>query len=173
MNPFQDDLTPLDKAMVVSLPSMPEDEKKLLVFKGQSLGKSDVNIDFLPKQIILGNVPSKSNCYKIITFKSKDPEKAGHASLGKTPALIQYEKDFFIQCNRYRSLGLDEYFEFYMAVYYPSQRSDLDNSLKVVLDCLQKVGAIRNDNKCTRIVVDKFLDKNNPRVEFVIKKSMK
>jgi Holliday junction resolvase RusA-like endonuclease len=61
------------------------------------------------------------------------------------------------------------YFEFYMDVFYPNQRSDLDNSLKVVLDCLQKVKAIQNDNKCVKIVVRKFLDKEKPRVEFVIK----
>lgn len=123
------------------------------------------------KQVILGNVPSKSNCYKIITFKSKDPEKS-HASLGKTKALKQYENDFFIQANRYRNLNVDEYFEFEIDVYYPTQRSDLDNSLKVVLDCLQKINAIKNDNKCTRIVANKFLDNNNPRIEFIIRKSM-
>lgn len=125
------------------------------------------------KQVIKGNVPSKSNCYKIIHFKSKDPLKSAHASLGKTSALIQYEKDFFIQANQYRNLGIDEYFEFEIDVYYPTQRSDLDNSLKVVLDCLQKIGAIKNDNKCTKIIAQKFLDKENPRIEFVIKKSMK
>ena len=44
--------------------------------------------------------------------------------------------------------------------------SDLDNHAKVVLDCLQKVGAIKNDNKCVKIVAEKFLDKVNPRIEF-------
>lgn len=53
-------------------------------------------------------------------------------------------------------------------VYYPHDRSDLDNSLKVVLDCLQVVGAIENDKHCGRIVANKFLDKLNPRIEFTL-----
>ena len=39
------------------------------------------------KQVIYGTCPSKSNCYKII--------KIGNiSSLGKTPSLRKYEKDF-------------------------------------------------------------------------------
>ncbi len=113
------------------------------------------------KQTIYGNPPSKSNCYKIITL-------AGHGSLAKTKALKQYENDFYIQCNHYRNKNIQGYFEFHIDVFYPSQRSDLDNSLKCVLDCLQKVKAIDNDNKVVKIVAQKFLDKLNPRIEFTI-----
>lgn len=125
------------------------------------------------RQTILGTIPSKSNCYKIITFKSKDPNKKSHASLAKTSALTQYERDFFIQCNKYRHSNIDTYFTLEVDVYYPNQRSDLDNCLKILLDCLQKVGAIKNDNKCTRIVANKFLDASNPRIEFSLIESMK
>lgn len=111
------------------------------------------------KQTILGTTPSKSNCYKIITL-------GGHGSLAKTKQMKQYENDFFIQCNFYRNKDIQGYFELYLDVYYPNQRSDLDNSLKVVLDCLQKVKAIDNDNKCVKIVAQKFLDKERPRIEF-------
>jgi Holliday junction resolvase RusA-like endonuclease len=45
---------------------------------------------------------------------------------------------------------------------------DLDNALKCLLDCLQYAKAIKNDNKCVRIVAEKFIDKLNPRVEFKI-----
>ena len=114
------------------------------------------------KQTILGNPPSKSNCYKIITIK-------GHGSLAKTPALKKYENDFYIQCNHYRNKNIKGYFEIYIDVFYPSQRSDLDNAMKVILDCLQKVKAIENDNKLVKIVANKFLDKNNPRIEFELK----
>ena len=31
---------------------------------------------------------------------------------------------------------------------------------------LQRVKAIRNDNKCVKIVAEKFLDKEKPRIEF-------
>ena len=113
------------------------------------------------KQTIFGTIPSKSNCYKIITL-------GGHGSLAKTPAMKKYENDFFIQCNHYRNKNIEGYFEFYVDVYYPNQRSDLDNSLKIALDCLQKVKAIGNDNKCVKIVAQKFLDKLNPRIEFEI-----
>lgn len=116
----------------------------------------------MSKQVIYGQVPSKSNCYRIIT-------QNGHGSLCKTKALHQYEKDFYIQCNQYRNKNIEGYFEFYIDVYYPNQKSDLDNAMKVVLDSLQKVNAIKNDNKCVKIVANKFLDKNNPRIEFEIK----
>ena len=117
----------------------------------------------MQKQVIHGVCPSKSNSYQIIKLNNA-------SSLGKSKALKKYEQDFYIQCNLYREANIEGYFEFYMDVFYPNQRSDLDNSLKVVLDCLQKVKAIKNDNKCTKIVLRKFLDKDKPRVEFVIKK---
>lgn len=123
------------------------------------------------KQIIYGVIPSKSNCYIIIILKNKDKSKE-HGSLAKSKALKQYENDFFIQCNKYRNKHIDEYFTLEVDVYYPNQRSDLDNCLKILLDCLQKVGAVENDNKCSRIVANKFLDKDSPRIEFTIKKSL-
>lgn len=163
-------------------------------------------------QVIFGNIPSKSNCYVIITMKPKKdaPKKVvkckscdgagkyfhdslqadvpcsdchgagevyqdpkGHASLAKSAALKKYEKDFFIQCGQYRNMMWDQYFELEVDVYYPTQRSDLDNCLKVLLDCLQGVKAIKNDNKCVRIEANKFLDPKNPRIEFTLKAAMK
>lgn len=115
----------------------------------------------MDKQVIYGTPPSKSNSYRIITV-------GGHGSLGKTTALKKYENDFFIQCNKYRNKNISGYFEFYIDVYYPNQRSDLDGVFKVVLDCLQKVKAIDNDNRCVKIVANKYLDKKNPRIEFEI-----
>jgi Holliday junction resolvase RusA-like endonuclease len=109
-------------------------------------------------QTIHGNCPSKSNCYKI-----------GRMGLYKTAALKKYENDFFIQCNLYRNKNIQGYFEIYVNVYYPSQRSDLDNAMKIILDCLQRVKAIQNDNKCVKIVAQKFLDKDKPRIEFELK----
>lgn len=115
----------------------------------------------MERQTIYGNPPSKSNCYRIVTIN-------GHGALAKTKALKQYENDFFIQCNKYRNRNINGYFEFHIDVFYPSQRSDLDNVLKCCLDCLQKVKAIKNDNKCVKIVANKFLDKLNPRITFEI-----
>jgi Holliday junction resolvase RusA-like endonuclease len=114
------------------------------------------------KQVIYGTIPSKSNGYRII--------KIGTIySLGKTTALKKYEKDFYIQANVYRDKNIEGYFEFYADVFYPNQRSDLDGCTKVLLDCLQKINAVKNDNRCTKIVLRKFVDKEKPRVEFILK----
>ena len=112
-------------------------------------------------QTVTGNVPSKSNSYMIVSIN-------GHASLSKTSALTEYERKFYIQCSKYRNANITGYFELYLKVFYPSERSDLDNSLKIILDCLQKVNAIKNDNKCVKIVAEKYLDKKCPRIEFMI-----
>jgi Holliday junction resolvase RusA-like endonuclease len=111
------------------------------------------------KQIIQGVCPSKSNCYRI------NPK----GGLYKSPALKTYEDNFFIQCNHYRNKNIEGYFEIYVDVYYPNQRADLDNSLKIILDCLQRCRAFVNDNKCTKIVANKFLDKAEPRMEFELR----
>ena len=112
-------------------------------------------------QTILKQVPSKSNSYRIITL-------GGHASLAKTPALKSFESSFYMQCGRYRNLNIGGHFEFHCRVFYPSMRSDIDNSLKCLLDCLQHAKAIKNDNLCVKVLAEKFIDKVNPRVEFKI-----
>jgi len=114
------------------------------------------------KQVILQQVPSKSNNYRIITIN-------GHGSLAKTPALKAYEKSFYLQCNHYRNKNIKGLFELYLNVYNGSQRNDLDGAFKIVLDCLQSCKAIENDRNCVKIVAQKFVDKTNPRIEFTIK----
>lgn len=121
-----------------------------------------MNVETELKGKILGNTPSKSNCYKIITMGI-------HASLAKTTTLKKYEESFFWQIGTLRDKMIDVPFEFYIDVFYPSKRSDLDNSFKVVLDCLQKSKVIKNDNNCSLIHARKFIDKENPRIEFTIK----
>ena len=115
----------------------------------------------MSKTVIKGNCPSKSNSYKIIKI-------GNHYSLGKTAQLKIYEDNFAIQASKLRNLNIEKEFEFVIDVYYDSKRPDLDNSLKVVLDCLQKVKAIKNDNKCISIKARKFKDKLNPRIEFEV-----
>jgi Holliday junction resolvase RusA-like endonuclease len=117
------------------------------------------------KYIINGNVPSKSNCYKVIKLGRGDKAKC---SLGKQKKLISYETSFNLQMLEYNYELLEDPFKFVIDVYYDSRRPDLDNSFKVVLDCLQKCKVIKNDNKCLEIQARKLLDKENPRVEFSI-----
>ncbi len=114
-----------------------------------------------PWQTVIGQAPSKSNTYRVIKI-------AGHASLGKTPATKAYENSFYMQVGPYRNMMIEGYFELHIRVYFASMSHDLDNSLKVVLDCLQNTRTIKNDNRCVKIVADKFLDKLNPRIEFRI-----
>lgn len=108
-------------------------------------------------QTVLGNVPLKSNSYRI-----------GNHGLFKTDKLVAYEHSFFLQSGKYRDLHIKGFFEFHVDVYFPSMRSDLDNSLKILLDCLQQTKTIENDNKCVKIEARKFVDKLNPRIEFQI-----
>ena len=75
------------------------------------------------EQVIYGSVPSKSNCYKIITL-------AGHGSLAKTSAMKEFEKKFYLQCGAYRNKNIQGFFELYADVYFQSNQPDLDNSLK-------------------------------------------
>lgn len=114
------------------------------------------------EQIIRGQCPSKSNSYKVIRI-------AGHGSLGKQKCLKDYESSFFMQCGKYRGLNIQGYFELYIDVYFTTMSHDLDNCLKIVLDCLQSCKAIKNDNRCVKIMAQKFIDKNDPRIEFTIK----
>jgi len=113
------------------------------------------------KYIIAGNVPSKSNQYKVIKLGNK-------CSLGKQSQLKSYENSFKLQMLNYNYELIESNFKFIIDVYYDSRRPDLDNSLKVVLDCLQKAQAIKNDNKCLEIIAKKHLDKEKPRIEFEI-----
>ena len=109
---------------------------------------------------IYGQVPSKSNGYKIITI-------SGHSSLAKTKALKDYERKFYLQC-QLRGEEIAEPFAIDMDVYYNSNRPDLDNAFKIVLDCLQLCKAIKNDRYCYEIHARKLVDKVNPRIELSI-----
>lgn len=113
----------------------------------------------MAKCVVLGQVPSKSNGYRI-----------GKGFMYKSKALIDYENSFYLQCLEYRDKNIEGFFELYLDVYFQSNRSDIDGCLKVILDTLQKkVKAFDNDNKCLYLEVRKAVDKNNPRIEFEIK----
>ena len=109
---------------------------------------------------ILGQVPSKSNGYKI-----------GNNRLYKSKELKDYEHFFLLKMLEYRHLFLEpikEKFSIRILVYFQSNRSDLDNSAKIILDCLQNCKVIENDRLCHELHMFKFIDKENPRIEFEI-----
>ena len=113
-----------------------------------------------PKVTIYGDVVSKSNQYRIIKI-------GGHASLKKTDAVKKFEEKFYLQ-NPLRNANISGFFEFYLDVYFSSNRKDLDGAFKLVLDSLQASKTITNDRNCVKIVANKFIDKNNPRIEFTL-----
>lgn len=113
-----------------------------------------------PRQVIVGQTPSKSNSYIVI-------RRDDHSSLGKSDALIRYERQFFMQCSLRRK-GITSRFKLTVDVFFRSDRSDLDNAMKIILDCLQGCGAIKNDRQCVELHARKFIDKKNPRIEFEI-----
>lgn len=98
--------------------------------------------------------------------KYDDGSKRSHASLAKTKELKDYERSFADQCGFYAGKNIQGEFKLEMVVFYPSRRADLDNSLKIVLDCLQANKAIENDRYCDEINVKRKVDKDNPRIEF-------
>lgn len=114
-----------------------------------------------PVQTIFGNPPSKSNQYEIIRFKGK-------CGLRKSDKCKAYERAFALQCSLYRNRHIDKAFDLIITVYVASKAQDIDGTLKIILDCLQGVNAITNDNLCSRIEIKKFVDKINPRIEFII-----
>lgn len=117
-----------------------------------------------PRQTIYGLPPSKSNAYRIIA-------KCGHGSLAKTEATKKYEESFFMQCGL-RNANITKRYKLTVDVYFSSDRPDLDNALKVIEDCLQSCGAVKNDRLCSEIHARKLIDKENPRIEFVIEEQI-
>ena len=113
-----------------------------------------------PKQTINGKLPSKSNAYKIITLH-------GHGSLAKQKVLKDYEESFYLQCSL-RDANIKGFFKIYVDVYHENMRPDLDNGMKILMDCLQGCKAIKNDRQCVEIHARKLIDKASPRVEFTI-----
>ena len=90
----------------------------------------------MEKVTITGKCPAKSNSYLII-------KRGGHGSLAKSKVLKNYENSFYLQLPpSQRERNIQGFFEFYIDVYYPTKANDLDNCLKIVLDCLQKARVI-------------------------------
>ena len=55
-------------------------------------------------------------------------------------------------------------------VYRRTNRGDADNFLKSVQDALQDSGVIADDSQIDRATVEKFIDKENPRIELILEK---
>lgn len=107
-----------------------------------------------------GQPPSKSNSYRVVRV-------AGHGSLAKTRQLHDYEAAFARQCPA-SGPALAVPFVLEADIWFASARPDLDNALKVLLDCLQACGVVANDRLCVGITARKHKDAARPRAELTI-----
>lgn len=112
-------------------------------------------------ETIYGQVIGKANNYMVV------PGGSGKRLI-KNEKIREYERLFASQCKIYRNKRISSRFQLSVHVYNTSDRHDLDNALKTICDCLQYVGAITDDNLCSKIVAEKSIDRRNPRVEFMI-----
>lgn len=119
----------------------------------------------MDKEVIYGQVVAKANHYKAV------PDGAGGKRIIKDEAIRDYERNFLEQCKVYAGRCIDRPFKLHAKVYQSSQRYDLDNSLKTLLDCLQMARAITDDNLCIEIHASKVTDRTNPRVIFAIEET--
>ena len=82
----------------------------------------------------------------------------------KSSKAIAFVKDVQAQAKRIEPL-LEGDLEANIKIYYSSRRPDLDASL--VLDALEGVW-YKNDRQFKRLVLEKYLDKKNPRVDVFV-----
>ena len=101
-------------------------------------------------------IPSKSNSYRI-----------GNKRLYKSQTLVEFE-EYFTSVTSYSSLKINEPFSLKVDVYMKNKRQDIDNTLKILLDCLEKNEVITNDNLCYHIDITKHIEKEKPRVEYTL-----
>lgn len=113
-------------------------------------------------ETIHGQIIAKANHYQAV------PGKDGTKRIIKDEKIRAYEHSFMEQCKVYRNRRISSRFRLFVRVWHSSERFDLDNSLKTLLDCLQMAGAIADDKLCYQIEAEKKIDKYHPRVEFAL-----
>ena len=108
--------------------------------------------------VVLGSLASKSNSRRLIWRKGKP-------AFVKSPAAFSFLNDFANQCPTLDPVFTEDVV-LEADIYYPSRRSDLDDSL--LMDALQgKV--IENDRQIKRRDIRWGLDPLNPRVELMVR----
>ena len=117
--------------------------------------------DALTWETIYGQVVGKANNYMVAN-------SGGSRHIVKNDRVRSYERSFIQQCRIYKDRHINSRFTLYINVWQSSQRYDLDNSVKSILDCLQYAGAITNDSLCVSLIANKYIDRANPRITFAI-----
>jgi Holliday junction resolvase RusA-like endonuclease len=119
--------------------------------------------------VVHGALPSKANSRKVATV---GPKHARRTLFIKSQEARDYDDQFRVavqSSNLGNALPFDAAaLEIDVTVYQDSLRRDLD--IELLCDCLQRSGVITNDRKFWRKVSERKIDKQNPRVEFFIRK---
>lgn len=115
-----------------------------------------------PIEVINGQIVAKANHYMAV------PDGAGGRRIIKDKKIRHYEGTFKKQCVIYRDRNINVPFRLEVDFFYCSNKYDVDNSVKTLLDCLQYANAITNDNLCWSLQAQKHIDKFRPRVEYRI-----
>jgi|TARA_Y100000310_G_scaffold330493_1_gene402238 Holliday junction resolvase RusA-like endonuclease len=85
----------------------------------------------------------------------------------KSAEAQEYLKDFIMQVPRSAKAYFEVPVHLKADIYFRSNRSDLDDSY--LMDCLERSGIIENDRLVWSKEIRKFISKDNPRVELVVK----
>ena len=108
---------------------------------------------------IFGNLQSKANSRKLVTFKGKPRFiKSDKAREWWDMALMQIPQD--------HRIGMTGPIRMTATIWYKSARSDLDTSL--LMDVLQEAGVYLNDRQVCQQHLTKLKDPLNPRVFVVL-----
>lgn len=111
--------------------------------------------------VIYGNLPRKSNQRRLVHHNGK-------LRFIKSQKALDYEKSFIAQALYQGSdKTITKPCELTAIIYYDSKRPDLSDEL--LCDLLEKVNVIENDRLIFKKILEKRIDRKNPRVEWVIR----
>lgn len=93
--------------------------------------------------------------------------KAGRMMSIKSERAQGFRNDFLKQIPYWAKKGLEGDIALTARIYYPSRRSDLDDTL--LCDLIQEAGIILNDRQIKEKHLYGYVDPKNPRVEFAVR----
>jgi len=114
---------------------------------------------------IRGKVPAKSSSRKVIVHRRT--RKIMVVSSSECYAYeVAFKYGIHKQMLDYKAHKLPMEGRLYLSIdwYADSYRQDIDSPPKILMDCLQKNGIIKNDNQFDYLLIRRFIDKKNPRV---------
>lgn len=107
-----------------------------------------------------GEPASKSNQRRLVTI-------GGKPRMIKSKKALAYSDEFAIHCPQLPE-PLEGSLEVEMVIWYGSRRPDIDGGASLILDLMQ--GRIyKNDRQVDRLVVEKKLDRENPRADIRVR----